>query len=116
MELPVAGDVTFAKMLSAELEANEVEHRLILASDPYVGLEHTSPHRLMCNKSDEAEIREVMSALGLAAAPVTEDDQPFVPFLRRQRGARRIFAWLLVAAFVLPTLIGGTQLLVDVFF
>lgn len=63
IEVAIAGDATNAQMISAELEARSIEHELILASDPYVGLDHTSPHRVVVSESDADEVRQIVADL-----------------------------------------------------
>jgi len=60
IEVAIAGDATNAQMISAELEARSIEHELILASDPYVGLDHTTPHRLVVGEGDADEVRQIV--------------------------------------------------------
>ncbi len=63
VEVAVSGDATNAQMISAELDARSIEHQLILASDPYVGLDHTSPHRIVVSADDEANVRQIVTDL-----------------------------------------------------
>lgn len=63
VEVAIAGDATNAQMISAELEARSIEHELILASDPYVGLDHTSPHRVVVGEANADEVRQIVADL-----------------------------------------------------
>lgn len=60
--ISVGDDIVLAQALAASLAAEGIETELVLSSDPYVGLNHTSPHRLMIRESDAEAARPIIAA------------------------------------------------------
>ena len=67
-ELSVGDDLVLAQAMAASLDAENIDAELVLSSDPYVGLAHSSPHRLMIKERDVEAARPILAAHLEAAA------------------------------------------------
>ena len=95
--IPVGDDLVLAQALAASLDEEQIEAELVLSSDPYVGLDHSSPHRLMIHERDLAAARPIIEAHVEAAtskAPL------------RTRGVRDIAGFVLLASVALGPVVG----------
>lgn len=89
--IPVGDDIVLAQSLAASLAEEGIEAELVLSRDPYVGLEHTSPHRLMIHQGDLEMARPLI-------AGHFEDAAIGTPSPARQRGLRDVAAAVLLVA------------------
>ena len=96
----IGADIVLAQALAASLAEEGIEAELVLSSDPYVGLEHTSPHRLMIRESDVAIARPIIAA-HLQDSLIEEPSSP-----PRRRGATDFVAGVLLVVFAGGPLIG----------
>lgn len=61
VELNVGNDSFVAQALSDICRDEGIEAQLILATDPYVGMAHTTPHRIVVNEGDLPAVKQIVT-------------------------------------------------------
>lgn len=105
VEMNVGHDSFVAQALSDICLDEGIENQLILASDPYVGMDHTSPHRLVV---DPDRVEAVEQIVADHFPELLDQSRPPLATASSLTGrpGRMAVGFLLVAVFVIPV-VGG---------